>query len=288
MTQLDPFLIAIGTLGVLVFIVTSMLGMGFSLTVPQIIAPLKNTRLLVLSLLANFVIVPILGLLIVWVLPLSEGLQIGLILVGLAAGAPFLPKLVQVAKGDIAFTAGLMVLLMVATVIYLPVVLPFVLKGVQVSPWEIAKSLILLMLIPLAIALFIRARYEEAAKGLIPTTTMATNLSLVVLFIGYFVAYFSEIIGVIGTGGILAAIVLVVGAAVVGFLLGGKSRDTKKVLALGTGQRNLAAAFAVATSNFAADPEVLVEIMVVSLIGLAILMIIAGQFGRSEKETEKA
>ena len=272
----------------LVFIVTSMLGMGFSLTVPQIITPLKNTRLLVLSLVANFVVVPILVLLIVRFLPLSEGLQIGLILVGLAAGAPFLPKLVQVAKGDMAFTAGLMVLLMVVTVVYLPIVLPFVLKGVQISPWEIAKSLILLMLIPLAIALFIRARYEEAAKGLIPTMTMATNLSLVVLFIGYFVAYFSEIIGVVGTGGILAAIILVIGAAVVGFLMGGKSMDTKKVLALGTGQRNLAAAFAVATSNFAANPEVLVEIMVVSLIGLAILMVIAGQLGRSKKATKTA
>ena len=285
---MDPFLIAVGTLGVLVFIVTSMLGMGFSLTVPQIIAPLKNTRLLVLSLVANFVVVPILVLLIVRFLPLSEGLQIGLILVGLAAGAPFLPKLVQVAKGDMAFTAGLMVLLMVATVIYLPIVLPFVLKGVQINPIEIAKSLILLMLIPLAIALFIRARYQEAAIGLIPTMTMATNLSLVVLFIGYFVAYFSEIIGVVGTGGILAAIILIIGAAVVGFLMGGKSMDTKKVLALGTGQRNLAAAFAVATSNFAANPEVLVEIMVVSLIGLAILMVIAGQLGRSKKATKTA
>jgi predicted Na+-dependent transporter len=116
---------------------------------------------------------------------------------------------------------------------------------------------------------------------------MATNLSLLVLFIGYFVAYFSEIIGTIGTGGILAAILLIVGAAAVGFLLGGKSMDTKKVLALGTGQRNLAAAFAVATSNFATDPEVLVEIMVVSLMGLAILMIIAGQLGRRGKVTEK-
>jgi predicted Na+-dependent transporter len=287
MTQIDPFLIAIGTLGVLVFIITSMVGMGFSLTIPQIMAPLKNRRLVLSSLVANFVLVPILVLLIARVLPLSEGLQIGLILTGMAAGAPFLPKLVQVAKGDMAFTAGLMVLLMVATVVYLPVVLPFVLKGVQVSPWEIAKSLIFLMLVPLAIALFVRARYEEVAKGLIPTMTMATNLSLLVLFIGYFVAYFSEIIGTIGTGGILAAILLIVGAAAVGFLLGGKSMDTKKVLALGTGQRNLAAAFAVATSNFATNPEVLVEIMVVSLMGLAILMIIAGQLGRRGKVTEK-
>jgi hypothetical protein len=44
----------------------------------------------------------------------------------------------------------------------------------------------------------------------------------------------------------------------------------------------------VATSNFVANPEVLVEIMVVSLIGLAILMVIAGQLGRSKKATEKA
>ena len=178
MTQIDPFLIAIGTLGVLVFIITSMVGMGFSLTIPQIMAPLKNRRLVLSSLVANFVLVPILVLLIARVLPLSEGLQIGLILTGMAAGAPFLPKLVQVAKGDMAFTAGLMVLLMVATVVYLPIVLPFVLTGVQVSPWEIAKSLIFLMLVPLAVALFVRARYEEVAKGLIPTMTMATNLSL--------------------------------------------------------------------------------------------------------------
>ena len=102
-------------------------------------------------------------LLIAWTVPLSEGLQIGLILTGMAAGAPFLPKLVQVAKGDMAFAAGLMVLMMVATILYLPIVLPFVLTGVQVNPWEIARSLIFLMLIPLALALFIRANYEEVA-----------------------------------------------------------------------------------------------------------------------------
>lgn len=280
MTQFDPFFIAIGSLGVLIFIITSMLGMGFSLTIPQIMAPLKNRRLVIMSLVANFVLVPILALVIVRIVPLSEGLQIGLILVGFAAGAPFLPKLVQVAKGGMAFTAGLMVLLMVVTIAYLPIVLPFVLTGVQVNPWEIARSLILLMLIPLAIALFIRARYEEAAKGLIPTMTMAANLSLAAMFIGYFVGYFDVTFGIIGTGGILVAILLVVGAVVVGYLLGGTDMDSKKVLALGTGQRNLAAAFAIASSNFASSPEVVLEVMDVAVVGLIILMLIAGELGR--------
>jgi BASS family bile acid:Na+ symporter len=280
MTQFDPFFIAIGTFGVLVFIVTSMLGMGFSLTISQIMTPLKNRKLVIMSLVANFVLVPILALLIVGIIPLSEGLQIGLILVGFAAGAPFLPKLVQVAKGDMAFTAGLMVLLMVITIAYLPIVLPFVLTGVQVNPWEIAKSLIVLMLIPLAIALFIRARYEEVAKGLIHTMTLAANLSLAAMFIGYFVGYFDVTYGVLGTGGILVSILLVVGAVIVGYLLGGADTDNKKVLALGTGQRNLAAAFAIASSNFASNPEVLIEVMDVAVVGLIILMLIAGELGR--------
>ncbi len=280
MTQFDPVFIAIGTLGVLIFIITSMLGMGFSLTIPQIIAPLKNRRLVVMSLVANFVFVPVLALVIVRIIPLSEGLQIGLILVGFAAGAPFLPKLVQVAKGDMAFTAGLMVLLMVVTIAYLPIVLPFILTGVQVNPSEIARSLIVLMLIPLAIALFIRARYEDVAKGLIPTMSMAANISLAAMFIGYFVGYWDVTFGVLGTGGILVAILLVVGAVVIGYLLGGKNTDIKKVLALGTGQRNLAAAFAVASSNFASSPEVVLEVMDVAVVGLIILMLIAGELGR--------
>ena len=280
MTQFDPFLIGVGTLGVLVFVITSMLGMGFSLTIPQILAPLKNRRLVLMSLAANFIIVPILVLLIAWAVPLSEGLQIGLILTGMAAGAPFLPKLVQVAKGDMAFAAGLMVLMMVVTIVYLPIVLPFVLTGVQVNPWEIARSLIFLMLIPLALALLIRAKYEEVATGLVPTMKMASSLSLIVLFVAYFGAYFDDVTGVIGTGGALAAVLLVSGAALIGYLLGGPDMDRRKVLTLGTGQRNLAAAFAVASSNFQTNPDVLLQVMDVSILGLAILMVVAAYFGR--------
>ena len=65
----------------------------------------------------------------------------GLLLLGTAAGAPFLPKLAQIAKGNLAFGVGLMVLLMVVTVGYLPLVLPVLLPGVSVNPAEIARSL---------------------------------------------------------------------------------------------------------------------------------------------------
>ena len=146
-------------LSVLVFVISSMLSMGLSLTIKQIIDPLRNVRLVVLALVANFILVPVVAYALTLILPLNESITIGLILLSTAAGAPFLPKLVEVAKGNIAFSVGLMVLLMVVTIIYLPLVLPLLLSGVQVNPWDIAQSLIVMMLIPLAIGLFINARY---------------------------------------------------------------------------------------------------------------------------------
>lgn len=72
-----------------------------------------------------------------------------------AAGAPFLLKLAETAKGDVALSVGVMVLLMV---VYMPIVLPLILTGVDVDVWAIARSLIVVMLMPLAVGLIVKAR----------------------------------------------------------------------------------------------------------------------------------
>ena len=166
---MSEILTVIAKVAIFAFIITSMLAMGLSLTVKQILDPLRNVKVVLLALLANFILVPALAYLIQLVIPLNDGLSTGLIIAGAAAGAPFLPKLVQLAKGNAAFSVGLMTLLMVVTVIFLPIALPILLPGASVSPWDIAKSLIFMMLLPLAIGLFIKARYEPTAEHLLPT-----------------------------------------------------------------------------------------------------------------------
>src|ERR1700751_3351660 len=83
------------TVAMLSFVVSSMLAMGTGLTVAQIIEPLRNTRLLVLALLANFVLMPLVAFALGKVLWLDEPFGIGLLVLGCAAGAPFLPKLLN-------------------------------------------------------------------------------------------------------------------------------------------------------------------------------------------------
>jgi BASS family bile acid:Na+ symporter len=217
-------------LSLLVFVIGSMASMGLSLKMKQIIAPLKNIKLVVLALVVNFILVPILAYLITLVLPLDESLRIGLILLSTAAGAPFLPKLAEVAKANIAFSVGLMVLLMIVTIIYLPIVLPLLLGGVEVSPWDIAQSLIVMMLIPLAIGLFINARYEETAAKIQPTFGQASNIAILVLTVLGLVLNFKDMIGLVGSWGILGGIIFIVVAVVVGYLLGGSDSSIKSVM----------------------------------------------------------
>ena len=49
---------ALSNVFTLAFVVTNMLSMGLSLTVPQIVAPLRNARLVMMALVANFLVVP--------------------------------------------------------------------------------------------------------------------------------------------------------------------------------------------------------------------------------------
>jgi len=280
---MNEILTAIMNLSTLVFVVTGMLAMGLSLTITQIVAPLRNARLVLLALLANFVLVPFLAYLIGLVIPLGDGLRVGLILVSTAAGAPFLPKLAQAARGNTALSVGLMVLLMVVTILYMPIVLPLLIQGVTVDPWDIARSLIVLMLIPLAVGLFIKARYAPTAAQLQPHMAQASTFALALLLVTGLLSNLSAMLAIIGTGGFIAALSFLAGAFVIGYFLGGKEAQTRSVLGLGTAQRNLAAALVVATANFANDPDVTMMVLALGLVGLAVLMVSAGELGRRAK-----
>jgi len=259
------------TVAMLIFVVFSMLAMGTGLTVARITEPLRDVRLVLLALLANFVLMPIGAEALAKVLRLDEPFGVGLLLLGCAAGAPFLPKLAERAKGDPAFAVGTMVLLMVVTVGYLPIVLPLLLPGVTVDPWQIARFLVLFMLLPLAAGLALQAFYEGVAARVKPIFDWISDVSLILLVLLITAANIDKILQVFGTFGILAGLLFTVFGVGIGWLLGGHNVDTKRVMALGTGQRNAAAALVVARESFD-DPKVVVMVIVVTIVGLIILM----------------
>jgi bile acid:Na+ symporter, BASS family len=267
------------TAAMLSFVVSSMLAMGTGLTVTEIVAALRSRRLIIVALLANFVVMPLGALVLAKALRLDEPLGVGLLLLGCAAGAPFLPNLAQLSKGNLPFAVGAMVLLMITTVGYLPIVLPLLLPEVTVNPAKIAQSLIVLMLFPLGVGLFVKSYLERLSELVKPFLDRLSSISLVLLILLISIVNFDKVLQVFGTRGILAGLLFIAFGCLMGWLLGGPGGDTRRVLALGTGQRNIAAALVVGSQSFT-DPGVTVMVVVVAIIGLVTLMPLAGMFGR--------
>lgn len=208
----------------LVFVLGTICSMGLSLTMHQISGALRNASFVIITFLENFVVMPLLAFILIWVFSLDEPLAVGLLLISLAAGAPALPKTAVFAKVDTAAATGLMVLLVVATIIILPIALPQVLTGISVTFWDIAAGLIYLILIPLVISLFVRARYPDAAGSVQPMFAQASSLSLLILMVLIVVLNFCDVVGLLSSGGLLASLILVILTVVGAYLLGKLSK----------------------------------------------------------------
>ncbi len=262
------------------FVVTSMFSFGLRLTLAEIIEPLRDIRLLLMTLATNFVIVPLTAVLLANLLGLEEDLRIGLILISIVAGAPLVPKLAQIAKANIPFAVASTALLVVATVIYLPLVFPLVLPGVRLDAMSIVRPLAIQIVLPLVVGLIVDYISKDEADVLLPVLGQIANVSLTLMLVLMLGGNVGNVIGLIGTGSILAAIILFAVAMAAGYFLGGRDDGTRRTLSMATGQRNLAAAFVVATSSFADRPTVVVFLAAAGLIAMIVMMPIAGWFGK--------
>lgn len=271
-------------LSILIYIVSTMLSMGLSFFPKQFIEPLKDKKLILKSLFANFILVPVLTFIILQLIPLQPGLAIGLVLMAAGAGSPFMLKLVQFMKADMAFAVGLMLILSVVTLIYMPLILSFLLPHVSVNPKSIAVSLLVLIFLPLIIGTAIKWRYTNIAEAIKPTFNQISNIFIVIVVILYLVLNYQDFLTVFGTGALIAAVIFVLAAFLIGYILGGPSKNKKVVLGLGTAIRNSSAAFVVAVANFSSEYDVMAMIIVVYLLSIIIMMIFSGEITKRTRE----
>lgn len=257
----------------------SMVTMGLGLVVAQIIEPFKNIKMVILALVANFLVVPLLVFGIVSLFPVSEGVRIGLILLALGGGAPFIPMIINKAKGRVAGAIGLMLLLLVVTIFIMPLVVPMIFSGTALSSLAIARSLILTMVVPLLIALAVRAWLPNVAARIRPFSQLVTNIAALILVVAAVYLYTETIVSNLK---VLPVILLFFfGSMVIGYFTGGKDKQACVVLAVGTGLRNPPVAILVASDNFSSEPMAAMVPLLLAIVGLSILFPLAKRIGKT-------
>jgi BASS family bile acid:Na+ symporter len=199
MSTIMQFLDVTFTPLVFIFTVASLFVMGLQVKMDEVVAALKNKKFLALILVWGWVLGPALGYLIARVLPLAEPYVIGMLLFCMAPAAPFLPLLVERARGDMSFAGALVPLVAVGTVVFMPLMAPLLVKGVSISIWLLAKPLLLTILLPLVIGTAIRHYAETVATKIIPAVNLIAKLTTLMTIVWAAVLYYREMLATVGS-----------------------------------------------------------------------------------------
>jgi len=265
-----------------VFVICTMLHVGLTQKPSAIAVHLKNWPFLLKMLAANFIFAPLLMVGALYLVPFNPALKAGLLIFSLGAGAPFLIKLTQTAEHDLALGAAVMMLLMIVTVIYVPLVLPLVLSGVSVNALAIARALLLQMLLPIGVGMLAAQLLPGLSKTLQPLVGGVGNLAMYAMVVATLVGYFPNLLQIIGTGAFLVGLLFVAAAFGVGYLAGFGKDHLEDVGGLGTAQRNTAAGVIIAIQNFS-DPNVFVMLTLANILGIVMLLILARFLSRDNQ-----
>ncbi len=241
-------------LAVVVFLACFMLLAGLQCDFAELREAFQSPMRLLRIFAANFVVVPILGVIVVRLFQLDTYVATGILLMAISPGVPFLPLIAGTKKGGSAGLAtGLAVILPAVSIITVPITAPLVLPADAQAHIPFASfivSLLLFQLLPLVVGLFIRARSDKVAP-------MLTKLVVAVLVVaGIAVLFFlvpqmgKAFAAVYGSRGLMASLLIIVLCAFVGWLLGGKTAEYRVTLSISTIMRNVGLATLIATENF--------------------------------------
>jgi BASS family bile acid:Na+ symporter len=191
----------------LVIMVGNLLNMGLGLKLQEAFAGLRNVRFIVQSVVWGFILCPAFAWLLARIVPLDPAYGIGLVLLGMAPCAPFLPPMVEKARGDMGYAAAFMLLASILTVIYMPFAVPVMVKGLTASAWTIAKPLLFFVLAPLAVGFIIQRASEAVAAKLDPVVKKTTGIATIIMLVLCVIVYGKGFIGAVGSYAIGTGIV---------------------------------------------------------------------------------
>ena len=247
---------------VLLYTVTNMASLGLELNLRETMTSLRSARLVVLTLLWGWVVGPAVAVLLTKVLPLAEPHALGLLVFSLAPVAPMVSLLARRARSDMDFTAALIPLAMVATVVLLPLMAPWLMKGLTLNIWALAKPLLLLVLLPLVVCAAIKVYASPVAEKLSPVVKRLAGISTVMTLGFVVVFHFQDIVNTLGSYAIGAEVLFLLAIALVSYRIGfGLKQGERSAMALAMATRNGAPMLAVFTAFPDQDPRMLVMIL---------------------------
>jgi len=301
---MDPLLLVIVSFG-LIFVVTASLGQGLGVARASMGPPLKaHSQLNVMLLISTFVVVPAILIGLAALLPFAAQVKMAIVVLAICGGAPFVPWLVSLAKGNVGYGAAATTVLLLVTFIVLPLAVPPLESalgtGADVTAWKVLWPLLVFMLLPFLIGVLIRSRSLSLTMALgswLGPISITFLMAHIVLFIGY---SWSDFVSIAGYGQMAFSLVFPLVGMLVGYLLsppyvlnvgpaGDSHRGSKIVSAVAVAQQNTGAVICCAIFAFGKFTTAGDMMLLGAIVTIVVVMLTMAELGsRYEKKQNLA
>ncbi len=257
-------------------ILMTVFGFGLRTTVGDALYVVRQPSLLGRSLVAMFVIMPLVAVALVRVFALHPSVEIVLVALSISPIPPLLPVRQQKAGGYAPYALGLMTIVGAASIVIVPAAVwllgRYFVRPFAMSPAAIARLALMTVILPMAAGLGFRAVWPAGAARIARAVGLVAMVLLVVGVLGLLAGRLPAALALAGNGTIVAMAAFVVAGLAVGHWLGGPDEDHRVVLALSAATRHPLIALTIAKANFPDDPDlgpaILLFLLVNVLIGI--------------------
>ncbi len=270
-------------------LVGMMLSMGFKSNPGDVLASVRDFRGTVAGLVANFVLVPAVTMGLLYAFDAAPLVAAGFLILAVCPGAPVGPPFAAVAKGDVAYASGQMVILAATSAVLSPALLGLLLArllpegGLQVDYLAIVQTLAVSQILPLGIGLTVSRLAPGLARRLAGPVGLTAALLLLAV-IALVLAGQSEFLRLIGFSSWIGMFLLMAACLAIGWLCGGPGLARRKALAVTTAARNAAVALVIVSGSFAGTAAV-TAVVAYALASLCVTLGCALLFARMTEPT---
>ena len=268
-------------------LVTIMFSMGLEVKFEAVTGSVRPVHRVALSLLANYLLVPAITVGLLLLFKAAPMVSAGFLILAVCPGAPIGPVTAKIARGNVPWAIGMMVILAGLSAILSPALLSVLLgwltpeSDLHIDFLASVRTLMVAQLLPLAAGLAFHHAAPKWTEKIARPVGLAANALLLVL-VGLIVATQYETLAAIQLRGWTGMSLLFLGSLAIGWLCGGTDPAIRNALAVTTSGRNAAVGLAIVNSNpaFASTPAVtaVVAYALVSILGSFAGAVLLGKF----------
>ena len=259
-----------------VSILLTVFGFGLETTLHDLQYLLRRPALLARSLLAMFVVMPIVAVILVWAFELRPSFEISVVALAISPVPPLLPNKEGKAGGHAAYGLALMAVVSILAIVVVPLWVQllglYADRQLKMPPAAVAKVVVIMTILPLITGLIVRTLFPAVANRLDKPVRLVSTVMLLAGALALVIAAMPVILGEMDPGILVALTAFVVVGLGVGHWLGGPQAEDATVLALSTASRHPAIALAIAKINFPNEPYLGATILLYLLV-LAVLTV---------------